>query len=314
MISKLLEDTGERMVPEYHKGSLIYAEHLTRYMSAEVLAKDKVVLDIACGTGYGSKILARTAKKVYGVDVDEATIKYAKQKFGSANVEYKVGDGIAIPLEDKSIDLVVTFETIEHIKDYNQFIKEIKRVLKPDGLAIISTPNDVEFAEGNHFHIHEFKFNELVQLLKKDFDHIDPYYQATWKYVALGDEELMKATHELPVKTLNLAPLGQDQYLYFYLLCSNRKIHEKIDPIAGMGEHYSDRQLLSAHQATEKTIAGLNGEVQKLQDQLNMATEQNKSLHSELNAIKDSRSYKLSKKLSGAYSKARLVKRPKRGK
>src|SRR5581483_6067845 len=164
-MSSRLSDTGERMIPKKHQGKLIYAEHITRYQAAAELAKGKVVLDIACGTGYGTKLLAQSAKKAYGVDIDPNAVKYAKENYSAKNTEYLVGDGESIPLDDGSVDLLVTFETIEHVRNYRKFLDEIIRVLKPDGLAIVSTPNDLEFAEGNHFHLHEFKLQELTGLL-----------------------------------------------------------------------------------------------------------------------------------------------------
>ena len=138
-----LRDTGERMVPEFHKGKLIYAEHTSRYKCAESLVKGKLVLDIASGSGYGTQMLAQVASKVYGVDNNEEAIKYARKNFSAANIEYKLGNGEMIPMEDDSVDVVVTFETIEHIQDHTRFLREIKRVLKPDGLLLISTPNDL---------------------------------------------------------------------------------------------------------------------------------------------------------------------------
>lgn len=236
-----LENDYERMVPEYHEGKLIYAEHVTRYLAAQSVVKDKVVLDIASGSGYGTKILAESAKFVYGVDVNEAAVNYSKKKYASKNIEYLVGDGESIPLKDNSVDVVITFETIEHIKNYSKFLDEVARVLKPDGLAIVSTPNDLEFAEGNHFHLHEFQYDELVSALHKHFKNIDTYFQSTWKYVSIGTEDELDG--EVSGKTLNLTKKTRDQHLYFYLLASNRKISEKVEHIAALGEHYSDRQL-----------------------------------------------------------------------
>jgi ubiquinone/menaquinone biosynthesis C-methylase UbiE len=95
-----IQDTGERMVPEFHRGNLIYAEHITRYLSAETIVKGKVVLDIASGSGYGTKILAKGAKKVIGVDINKEAVSYARQNFAAANIEFKHGSGTEIPLED----------------------------------------------------------------------------------------------------------------------------------------------------------------------------------------------------------------------
>lgn len=247
---------GERMVPELHEGILIYAEHLTRYKAACSIVKDKVVLDIACGSGYGTKILASEAKKVYGVDIDRKTIDYARKHYSANNVTYLQGNGEKIPMNDNSVDVVISLETIEHVKDYKGFIKEIKRVMKQDGLAIVSTPNDLEFAEGNHFHLHEFEYSELVKLLKKDFKNIDPYFQATWKYVAVGSEKDLSDEGAVKhTKIDNYAKLNPEQYLYFYLLCSNRKITEKVEFIGALGEHYSDRKIIGMQMQHEQNIA-----------------------------------------------------------
>ena len=172
-----LHDTGERMVPEYHAGMLIYAEHLVRYQVAQKLVAGKVVLDIASGSGYGTAVLAQTAKHVYGFDADSDAVAYATERFGAPNISFQVADAVSIPLEEDSVDVVITFETIEHIQDYEKFMAEIKRVLKPSGLAIVSTPNDLEFAEGNHFHLHEFVKDELLSLVSRYFRNVEEYYQ-----------------------------------------------------------------------------------------------------------------------------------------
>jgi ubiquinone/menaquinone biosynthesis C-methylase UbiE len=285
---KILEDTGERMIPEFHKGGstwgLVYAEHFTRYYCAQDLVKGKVVLDIACGSGYGTQLLAKGAKKVYGVDVSRDAVEYARKKFPAKNVEYLTGDATKIPLDDNSVDVVVTFETIEHIKDYHRFLTEVKRVLKDDGLAIISTPNDTEFAEGNHFHVHEFTYKELIREVKKYFKNIDSYFQATWKYVAIGSDKFMQQEGLISTPTLGLAPLQPDQYLYFYLLCSNRAIKEKVDSIAALGGHYSDRSNIAAETAARNRQKAAE---QKL-----------KELKTEIFNIKNSQAYRFAKKLA----------------
>ncbi len=96
-MSKKLTDTGERMIPEFHKGTLIYAEHLTRYRALRHIVKDKVVLDIASGSGYGSALLSETASLVYGVDVDEDAVAYSKDNFGGPKTKFIVGTGTKIP-------------------------------------------------------------------------------------------------------------------------------------------------------------------------------------------------------------------------
>jgi ubiquinone/menaquinone biosynthesis C-methylase UbiE len=304
---KTLEDTGERMIPEFHEGLLIYAEHVTRYEAAKQLVKGKVALDIASGSGYGTQILGQTAKKMYGVDVSKEAVAYAQKTFKSPNVEYMVGDGVKIPLDDNSVDVVVTFETIEHIENYQQFIKEIKRVLKPDGLALISTPNDLEFAEGNHFHVHEFEYDELMKTVRKDFTYIDPYFQSTWKYVAIGDKDMIEKKGTTTIETLNLAPLKQAQHLYFYLVCSNRKIteKEKVTPIAATGQHYSERQAISDYLSTVAELERRQKQIDGTQDHIKGLEAENAQLAGELRDIKASRSYRAARRLS------RIVPHPK---
>ncbi len=141
------------------------------------------------------------------------------------------------------MDVVVTFETIEHIEDYEKFMAEIKRVLKPDGLAVISTPNDLEFAEGNHFHIHEFEHDELKKLIGTHFKHQDDYFQTTLKYVELARLEDLASGNTRTLVVDNFASIKPEQVLYFYVLCSDQPIKSGIESQYALGEHYSDRYV-----------------------------------------------------------------------
>lgn len=238
---KSIDDTGERMVPAYHKSKIVYGEHIVRYTAARELVKNKKVLDIASGSGYGTAELAKTAAYVTGVDVNQDAIAYAKRNYGKTNVNFILGDGVTIPLDTDSVDVVVSFETIEHIEDYKFFLKEVERVLKPDGLFVLSTPNDVEFPEGNHYHIHEFKEKELVSLVKRSFKTIDMYYQGTWLYNALLPINMLGSEWEDMLMTMQTAPIKTIQSVYFYLLCSNNKKNPHLAPLSAISEHYSAR-------------------------------------------------------------------------
>ena len=166
--------TPERYEPGNYKASPIAYEHWHRYLSIASLVKDKIVLDIACGNGYGSNYLSSFAKKVIGVDIDESAINLCRKNYISDSVEYRVGSVSEIRLEDDSVDVVVSFETIEHVAAdaQDKFMREAHRVLKPDGVLVISTPNidssqytDVD----NKFHIKEFKHKEFLGFCKKYF-------------------------------------------------------------------------------------------------------------------------------------------------
>jgi ubiquinone/menaquinone biosynthesis C-methylase UbiE len=306
-MTKNLQDTGERMVPEFHKGKLMYAEHITRYISASPLVAGKTVLDIASGSGYGSDILARSAKKVIGVDINGDAVAYAQTNFRRKNLEFKEGSGTEIPVADNSVDVVVTFETIEHIEDYDTFMKEIGRVLKPDGIAIISTPNDIEFPEGAHYHVHEFKYKELLKLVEKYFKYVDPYFQATWRYVAVGNNSFFANEWDKDLRTLNLATLDESKYLYFYLVCSNKEIATKLKPLAATGEHHSDRQIISSWSNINFEVERRQKHIDELYMLIEKTNEQKRIIEAELDQIKNSKSYATALKLS------RLKGRVKRG-
>lgn len=162
-----LEFTGERMTSEV--GGQIEFEHLHRYFYARQLARGRVVLDVACGEGYGSAYLAQVAERVVGVDIDAESIAHAQASYGRPNLEYVAGSALDIPLPDASVDLVVSFETIEHFYEHERFLGEVKRVLKPDGLFIVSTPDrDIYSApddDSNPYHVRELTRAEFAELL-----------------------------------------------------------------------------------------------------------------------------------------------------
>ena len=122
-----LKTSGARFLPEMQ--GTIALEHMHRYVMARQLAVGKVVLDIACGEGYGSAILAETATYVYGVDIAPDAIVHAQKKYQRSNLKFANGACARIPVSDRSVDLVVSFETIEHHFEHTAMFAEIKRVL-----------------------------------------------------------------------------------------------------------------------------------------------------------------------------------------
>lgn len=176
--------TGERFIPE-SKDDELELEHMERYYTACRFVEGKVVLDAACGEGYGSYLLARTAKKVIGVDIDSMTILNAKEKYSNAdNIQYIQGNIQKLDFMDShTVDVVISFETIEHVSETIQkdFMSEIKRILKQDGLLIMSSPNKKEYTDRYHFHnrfhVHELYVDEFVNLLKTQFQNVQLYRQ-----------------------------------------------------------------------------------------------------------------------------------------
>lgn len=158
-------------------GSPWKEEHLSRYYFAKDYIKGKVVLDIACGTGFGSEfIVSQKPKEVYSVDVADDAINFTKEKLkGFKNCFVYKQDGTKLSFEDNFFDLIFSIETIEHIDKDEAFLKELFRVLKPSGKLIISTPNgDITNPDGgkpeNPFHIREYSVSEFKKLFTPFFN------------------------------------------------------------------------------------------------------------------------------------------------
>jgi ubiquinone/menaquinone biosynthesis C-methylase UbiE/glycosyltransferase involved in cell wall biosynthesis len=170
--------TGERYVPELDSPEISY-EHWHRYQFASPFVENKRVLDIACGEGYGSYFLSKNAKEVVGVDISPESIDYASGKYQRSNLSFLVGSVSRIPIaEDHCFDIIVSFETIEHVKDEEQqaFISEVKRLLSPKGIFIVSTPNKLLYSDipkyKNEFHFKEFYYSEFEDFLSRDFRNV----------------------------------------------------------------------------------------------------------------------------------------------
>ncbi len=171
--------TGERYVPEVR--GQIYYEHVHRYALAFEMARDLDVLDIASGEGYGAAYLALAARSVVGVDIDPESVRHAAARYTAMNLSFRTGSCTRIPLPNESVDLVVSFETIEHIDEHEQFMREIVRVLRPDGRLLISSPNKLVYSDEaqyrNPYHARELYFDEFRDLLQNWFPYCRVYGQ-----------------------------------------------------------------------------------------------------------------------------------------
>ena len=188
-----LEFTGERFVPGT-QGEIAH-EHWHRYAFARGLVAGRRVVDVACGEGYGSALLASGAPEVLGVDIDPRAVAHAAARYQAGNLRFAVGSATALPLTDAAVDAVVSFETIEHLPQQAQaaMIAEFARVLAPRGMLVLSSPNRPQYSDArgyrNPFHLHELDRGELDALLRDAFPVRRWFRQRRYVGSALWSEE-----------------------------------------------------------------------------------------------------------------------------
>lgn len=166
--------TGERFLPGV-AGEIAY-EHCHRYAFARRFVAGRRVLDAACGEGYGAALLAAVAQTVVGVDIEASVVAAARVRYRTrANLSFAAASVTRLPLPDASVDVVVSFETIEHLPSAEQprMLAEFARVLAPGGIVIVSSPNRPEYSDARHhanpFHLAELDRGELAQRLAGPF-------------------------------------------------------------------------------------------------------------------------------------------------
>lgn len=171
--------TGERFMTS--ETGRIRLEHYHRYTILDNSVVSRKVLDVACGEGYGSYLLANAASSVTGVDISNESVAHAREKYIKDNLNYIQASATDLPFEDDCFDVVVSFETIEHLHEQEMMIKEIRRVLKDDGVLIISSPNRPVYSEAsgeyNEFHVRELDYLEFDALLRPYFGKLKYYGQ-----------------------------------------------------------------------------------------------------------------------------------------
>ncbi len=172
---------GEQLVPDKPIPYFILQGSISRYNWIAQSVKNRKILDVACGSGYGSNYLFKMgASDITGLDVSHNAINYAMNRYSGDNIQFICHDAQHLPFSDNSFDLVVSFETIEHIEHYEVFVSECNRVLRDGGLFVCSTPNS-ETASSNsgdplaHYHVKEFTIQEFRELMEQDFHKVTVY-------------------------------------------------------------------------------------------------------------------------------------------
>jgi len=249
--------TGERIIPEKEfcgSESNIFKEHIARYKFARKFIRKKKVLDIACGVGYGSKILVEGgASEIYGCDISEEAIQYAKKKYSHKNIKYEIADSSSLRFSDEYFDCIVSFETLEHIQNYNKTLDELRRVLKKNGILIISTPNKDAYNDGNEildnrFHYKEFSKNEFVESLNKRFSTVSIFSQRLIVKIGLTKKLLRKLIFsliKLDFLRIHLRIFNEGTYAFAYKIIDDTD--RQYEPIPYQKNHNPRNFLAICH-------------------------------------------------------------------
>jgi len=179
-LAKTLQDPvdDERILPdETNRGVL--SVHMKRYEFVSELCRNKNVLDVACGVGYGSYYLGSVAGNVTGVDVSPEVIEYARTRYVRDNVSFSAMDACTMTFQNETFDVICSFETIEHLAQTKVYLDEIVRVLRTDGVYIVSTPcvRKTTTEPGNPFHYQEWAPRDFMALLRGYFSSVILYGQ-----------------------------------------------------------------------------------------------------------------------------------------
>ncbi len=260
--SPALPFTGERFTPECVRE--IRYEHWHRYLFAWRIAEGKRVLDAACGEGYGSALLARTATSVHGVDIDAASVAHARERYVRENLRYEVADATQLDVAPASYDLIVSFETLEHVEAQERMLDGFAHALADDGVLVISSPDKRTYSEvagfRNEFHTRELYRDELLAMLKPHFPHVRLYGQkllfqsAIWAQDGTGGPCEAWTGAAAPggaiVGNLDYAPL------YFIAVCARRELPRRLQALSLYGDREESVYTHYNHEVRKNMTAG----------------------------------------------------------
>lgn len=160
--------SGERCCPDFPDE--IFVNQFKVYRFASQFCGGRAILDVGCGTGYGTAYLAESASKAVGIDISRQAVRYAQTRYKSSNLEFLRMSAESLDFADRTFDFVLSTENFEHLHDYRANIRHMSRVLTDDGMLLLATPNPEMFIGiSNRYHTHEFAYAELEQVLQEGF-------------------------------------------------------------------------------------------------------------------------------------------------
>jgi SAM-dependent methyltransferase len=233
------------------------AEHRARYWWAASAVAGKEVLDAGCGNGYGLRMLAAAGPaRLVGVDLSAEAVTRAQQEAAGA-AEVVEGDVHDLPFGDESFDVAVCFEVIEHVERQDEVLRELRRVLRPHGTLLISSPNRDVYTPGNPHHVHEFLPEELEAALEASFRDVRLYQQHPWLATAITPPGTPGADELAAVQGGRLgAPLAPGRETYTLAIAGEGRLPE-LAPLVLLGDDFEVRWW-------EEQLATLRGECDRL--------------------------------------------------
>jgi lipopolysaccharide biosynthesis protein/ubiquinone/menaquinone biosynthesis C-methylase UbiE len=270
MSSNSLAPDGERFLPQF-KG-IIELEHYHRYFMAQEVVASKDVLDIASGEGFGSAILSRTARSVIGVDISTDAVEHARSYYTQGNLRFIHGSATEIPIPEASADVVVSFETIEHLIEHDKMMSEIKRVLRPDGCLIISSPNKAIYTDRanytNRFHLRELYTPDFMALVSRYFFNVCHYGQRVTTSSVITSES---ANGSFKTYSPGGAASGIPDQLYDIIIGSDAAL-----PVLGPSIYEQPYSALQPHnlETINKTVEEKQAHVTRLEAEISRLTKE----------------------------------------
>ena len=270
-----MEFTGERLVPGRVEADL-YNEHISRYFFARPMVSGKKVLDLGCGSGYGSQLLAGTAAHVVALDISEEAVGYAHQHFAAPNLHYVVSDAAQISLASGSFDTIICYEVVEHLLDQQALLDEANRLLNDGGMLIISTPNRVFYTDERHhqnpYHTREFNYDEFRGFLSARFGFVELLYQNHIPSLIVGRGNLpLQIFSDMRCDDSEMEQTSN----FFLAVCAKRR--EVLPPLESLVYLPSGGNLLREKEqrisSLEARLSELDSKILQLQNEYDRQTE-----------------------------------------
>lgn len=326
-----LENTGERFLPGADNSAEMAYDHVARYRLVERYVRGKDVVDMGCGAGYGSHYLSRLAKTVRGVDLSGEAIAFAVRRYRAPNLGYGVGDVTRLPYEDGSFEAAISFEVIEHLEDPEDLVREAGRVVRDDGLFVVSTPDKQTYSNDrnsvNPFHVSEMYPQEFREILERHFDHVSLYRQGGLAGSMILPEDGLKDDGRVVLETAQFSledpgfSLEAPATLYLIAVCTNGTPPETLDrPYIFVDR---DRQVFEEavewtatatqikmyynrrHREENRKLNRANEQLKRVRDELRAARRELDAARQETRVLRNSRSWALARRISGVANRAR---------